>query len=623
MKPFADSQIKDPLQERRIFRQRLNIVVVFIFILFFSVLGRVYYLQIWRYSALLGQSHDFHIRLRSISPERGLIRDRHGNVLAGNVLSYALSVHTLHVQDINQLLDRISRIVALDKEDIDKFLRQYRSSSFRNELIILKETLTEEEIAGIAVDKYHLLGVEVQPRYRRFYPHRHMVSHVLGHIGRLTEEEYADADQSEYQNFDHIGKLGLEGFYENKLRGKSGVEEVGVDAHGNVVKVYRRVPADRGKDISLWLDFDLQKFVWNAMEDKVGAVLVADVATGGILSMVSRPAYDNNQFALGLTQADFSKLLKQPDAPLLNRAASGRYPPGSTIKPFYAIYALENEIVTPEWTIHDKGYFKLPNSNQVFRNWKRKGHGDVALRRAIRVSSDTYFYNLAVLNGYEGVTRSLKSFRFGERGAADVFDEIQLSLPTPEWKIEHHNLPWFPGDTVNMGIGQGYLLASPLQLLTATLILANRGLDVRPYLAHFIGNATASPNADEYAIRLSAKQENWDLVFAGMTDVMHDKKEGTAKYAGLGMSYRMAGKTGTAQVVSLDTVERAEELGLKIKKEWLDHALFLAFAPAEAPKYAIVVVLENGGSGFNAAKLARKVMDYLMEDKKISSLEKE
>ena len=613
---FAGDEIKNPAKEKEIFSRRLVVVLCMIFALLMTVLVRVCYLQIWAYKDLLGQWENFHVRLRSIPPERGLIHDNRGRVLAGNVFSYALYVHPLHVKDIDQLLARLDPIIALDQEQLESFHQRFQSVRRRNELVLLKEILTDQEIAKIAVDKYHLTGVEIQPRYRRFYPHDEVVSHLLGYIGRISPEDQLAIVQEEYRGLDQIGKLGLEKFYETELRGHSGVEEVGVDVHGHVVKVYQQKTAMKGKDLHLWLDLDVQRFAWRVLDGHIGSILVADVNSGGILAMVNRPAYDNNQFVLGLSQEQFKTLTQQPGAPMLNRAVAGRYPPGSTIKPFYAVQALGRDLVTPEFSIYDRGYFRLQGSNLIFRNWKRSGHGKVAMRRALRVSSDTYFYQLALLAGHENMYEWLSEFGFGNRTAEDVYDEIALALPTPEWKIEHHNLPWFPGDTVNMGIGQGYFTATPMQLLTATLILANKGRFVRPQMVRHITGRRPVEQPDKQVIQ--ARSQDWDLVFKGMQDVLHNQHEGTAKLAGEGLTYRMAGKTGTSQVVSLAVIERARERGRAIKKEWLDHALFIAFAPADNPKYAIVVVLENGIAGLNAAKLARRVMDYLILVKKPS-----
>ena len=607
---FAGDEIKNPAKEKQIFSRRLAVVLFTIFALLIAVLARVCYLQIWEYRDLLDQWENFHVRLRSIPPERGLIHDGEGRVLAGNVFSYALYVHPLHVKDIDQLLAKLDPIISLDQEQRDDFHQRFQAVRRRNELVLLKEILTDQEIAKIAVDKYHLTGVEIQPRYRRFYPHGEIASHLLGYIGRISPEDQAAIAQEEYRGLDQIGKLGLEKFYEPELRGNSGVEEVGVDVHGHVVKVYQQQTATKGKDLYLWLDLDLQRFAWQALDGHIGSILVADVTSGGILAMVNRPAYDNNQFTLGLSQEQFETLAQQPGAPLLNRAVAGRYPPGSTIKPFYAVQALSRGLVTPEFSIYDRGYFRLQNSNLIFRNWKRSGHGKVAMRRALRVSSDTYFYQLALLAGRENMYEWLRQFGFGNRTTEDVYDEIALALPTPEWKIEHHNLPWFPGDTVNMGIGQGYFTATPMQLLTATLVLANKGRLVRPRMVRRLTGKQPVERPDEQVVQ--ARPQDWDLVFKGMEDVLHNQQEGTAKRAGEGLTYRMAGKTGTSQVVSLAVIEKAHERGRAIKREWQDHALFIGFAPADQPKYAIVVVLEHGISGLNAAKLARRVMDYLI-----------
>ncbi|MBE8182507.1 MAG: penicillin-binding protein 2 [Candidatus Portiera sp.] len=603
-------EITNQAQENRIFKVRLKIITVLLVFSFALILMRVGYLQIINRAEQVSRSDAYHIRFRAIPPERGLIYDSQGQVLAGNRLSYALYINPLKIdKSIDLLVQDISDLVGLQDESIDDFYKDISRGRRHNKLFLLHKQLTEEEIARIMVNRYRLPGIEIQPQFQRFYPLKEIVSHVIGHTGRITEEDQLIIDEFQYRGLDSIGKLGVEAFYEQSLKGESGTEEVGVNAYGRVVEVYRQQTPTKGNDVKLWLDSDLQEFVWTRLGNRTGAVIVADTKSGGILSMVSKPSYDNNLFVTGISQKEFDVLRLNKKAPLLNRAAAGRYPPGSTIKPFYAITALKNKVVTPGFKIFDKGYFKLPNSDIVFRNWKRRGHGKVNLRRAIRVSSDTYFYTLANLMGYEIMREGLQSFGFGKTAALDVHNELNIALPDSSWKINHYNLPWFPGDTINMGIGQGYLVSSPMQLITGTLILANRGKDVRPRLVKSVGGEDIYPPVSKIAVATS--NSHWDLVHAGMEDVLHSK-EGTAKRAGKGAPYKIAGKTGTSQVVSLRFIEEIRRNKGKVKEEWLDHASFIGFVPASAPKYAIIVVLENGGSGSKAALLAREIMDYLI-----------
>lgn len=615
MAVFLSKEITNQSQENSIFKARLAFITGLLFLGFSLVLIRVGYLQIVIRDEQVLRSDAYHIRFRAIPPERGLIYDAAGQVLAGNRLSYALYINPLKVIDgIDTLVQDIGGLVKLNDESVAEFYNDVNRGRRHNNLFLLHKQLSEEEIARIMVNRHRLLGIEIQPQFQRFYPLNDQVSHVVGHTGRITEDDQLKLDELKYRGLDSVGKLGIEAFYEEALKGDSGTEEVGVNAYGRVVQVYRQQKPIKGQDVQLWLDSDLQEFVWHSLENKTGAVIVADVKTGGILSMVSRPSYDNNLFVAGISQKEFDEMLLDKKAPLLNRAASGRYPPGSTIKPFYAITALQNEVVTPRFKIFDKGYFKLPNSDTVFRNWKRRGHGDVNLRRAIRVSSDTYFYNLANMMGYDTMRKGLINFGFGDEAALDVHNELALPLPDSAWKIKNYNLPWFPGDTINMGIGQGYFVATPMQLLAATLILANKGKEVKPRLVKNIAGKDVYPIADNMVVNASSAQ--WRLVYAGMEDVLHDD-EGTAKRAGKDALYRIAGKTGTSQVVSLRFIEEIIRNKGEVKEEWLDHASYLGFVPANNPKYAIVVVLENGGSGSNAALLARQITDYLIigEDK--------
>lgn len=608
---FSSSEITNQAQENRIFKVRLKFIIAFLSCAFILILTRVVYLQVINHQEQIERSEAYHIRWRAIPPERGLIYDSSGQVLASNRLSYALYVHPLKLQNLEKLMTDLRGLIALDEELISEFNKNMNNSHSLNQLIFLRDFLTEEEIARLMVSRFKLHGIEIQPKFQRFYPQGNLTSHVVGHIGRISEndETRIDAIQADYRGLDFIGKLGIEKFYEPILKGKQGLEEVGVNAYGREVKVYREEKPIKGQDLVLWIDSDIQQFVWETMGKDKGAVIVVDTNTGGILSMVSKPSYNNNLFVEGISRHEFDKMRNDNRAPLLNRAVAGRYPPGSTIKPFYSIIALSNNVVTPSFTIHDPGYFKLPNSSIVFRNWKKGGHGKVNLRRAIRVSSDTYFYNLANEMGYKIMRDGLQRFGFGHRTSLDVYGEYAAPLPDSDWKIKKHDLPWFPGDTVNMGIGQGYFLASPLQLVAATLILANRGLDIQPRLVKTINEEEVYPAENKLVVNSS--DAHWDLVFEGMKDVLHDK-EGTARRAGREAAYPIAGKTGTSQVISLKIIEDAQREGLPIKDEWKDHALYLGFVPADEPKYAIVMVLENGGSGSRAAVLSRIITDYLI-----------
>ena len=607
---FSSQAIKDQKQENAIFKGRLMVIILLVFIFFVTVMIRVYYLQTVKYHDFLDIAASNHIRLRSIAPERGLIYDSQGRLLASNIQSYALYVHPLKTEDVEELLRTFSSLIYLEPERLKDFKQTYSIMSRRSELVLLKEELTEEEIARLMVNKHRLAGMEIQPRYQRFYPYGELVSHLVGYTGRISPDEKESINKNDYLGFDEIGKIGAEKFFEQKLRGIAGLEEVGVNAYGDVVRTYVLERPHKGRDISLWLDVDLQKFVWETLGEDKGAIVVLDARGGGILAMASKPSYDNNQFVKGISEQEFSLLRNQKDAPLFNRATNGLYPPGSTVKPFYAIIALGNRVVTPSYTIFDKGWFRLQGSKQVFRNWKRSGHGQVDLLRALRVSSDTYFYNLAVLMGHDMMISGLEKFGFGRRSGLDIYGETSTPLPTNEWKIRKHHLPWFLGDTVNMGIGQGFFLATPLQLATATLVLANKGKDVRPRLVRLIDEA---PYHTQVTLpqKIYAEDAHWDLVFQGLEEVLHHK-EGTANRAGRDASYLIAGKTGTSQVVSLEKVQELKAQGREIKKEWQDHALFLGYAPSKEPRYIISLLLENGGSGSKAAVMARTIFDYLL-----------
>ena len=616
---FSSTQITNPVQENRIFRGRLQFIKIVLFCLFAGIALRVVYLQVINYEEQLQRAKDYHVKINPVTPERGLIYDANGEVLAGNHPIYSLFVDITKTDDREALLQEIGQIINLTDEHISTFHEELKRRRFHDNLIPLRGELTEKEIPRLMVNRHKLGGMEIRPNLRRFYPAGEPFSHILGYTGRISEQDLKEIDEADYYGLDVIGKLGLEKFYEEIMRGQVGYEQVGINAYGRVVESYKVKNPHKGQDLVLWLDNKLQQVIWDLMGDVKGAVVVLDAKSGGIMAMVSKPAYDNNLFVGGISHANFNKLRFDTSSPLLDRATLGRYPPGSTIKPFYAIIALNNKIVTPRDRIYDLGYWQIPGGKQIFRNWKREGHGSVNLRRAIRVSSDTYFYNLAHRMGNVLMVEGLQKFGFGGRTALDSYTEFSDPLPNNKWKIENHGNVWYPGDTINMGIGQGYFTASPIQLATATMTYANKGRYKSPrFLKHINGQDIYAKNEalDAQAGRqehlaIEASEAHWGLITEAMQEVL-THAEGTAKWAGKGLSYTMAGKTGTSQVISLRIVEAAESRGEKIRDEWKDHGSFLGFVPVEDPRYVFALVLENAGGGLAAALMARKITDYLM-----------
>jgi penicillin-binding protein 2 len=487
-----------------------------------------------------------------------------------------------------------------------------RKQSFQS--IPVRFNLSDEEVARFAVNRHRFPGVEITARLGRHYPLNDNAVHALGYVGRINEEELRAVDPHNYNGTSHIGKLGIEKFYENELHGKVGYQHVEINAQGRVLRVLSEQPPVRGTDLILTLDANLQRAAEQALGNSTGAVIAMDPNTGETLALASMPVYDPNLFVNGISSLAYKNLRNDPDRPLFNRALTGQYPPGSTIKPLIALAGLNYGVTWAEKTITANGYYKLPNDNRRYRDWKRGGHGEVDLAKSITQSCDVYFYDLSYKLGIDRMHDFLTLFGLGKRNGLDSTGESSGLIPSREWKKRSRGQPWFPGETIITGIGQGYMLTTPLQLATATSTLATRGKRTVPRLLR----AKKNPGFEHFepypTLQLDPVQieqnEFWDQVVSPMIDVAH-KINGTAYKIGRDAKYRIAGKTGTAQVFGLKQNERydADTLDRKLH----DHALFIAFAPAEDPKISVAVVVENGGSGGKvAAPVARKVMDYYL-----------
>ncbi|MCK2183458.1 penicillin-binding protein 2 [Halomonas getboli] len=608
MRPPRDT-LKNPQQELRIFRLRALLAVVVVLVLSGLLAGRLFYLQIVQHEVYSTRSEKNRVRVEPLPPTRGLIYDRNGELLAENRPTYNLTIVRERVDDLDRTLSLLVDLLDLPEDRVEAFRERSRQRQRPYQPALLMSDLSEQQIARLAVNRHRLPGVEVEAQLLRYYPDAKIMSHVLGYVGRINTEELQRVDSGNYAGTHFIGKTGVERFYEDTLHGQAGLRKVETNARGRVLRELGRTEPVPGENLTLTLDTGLQRLAVKLLDGRRGSIVAIAPKTGEILAMASVPGFDTNQFVTGIDVDSYRALQQDHDLPLFNRAIRGSYPAGSTIKPFMAITGLRDGEITPDDVIYDPGYYQLPNDSRRYHNWLRWGHGRVNLERALEVSNNTYFYSLAHKLGIDRIHASLSQFGFGHRVAADVYGQGAGLLPSREWKRARFDQPWYPGETLSVGIGQGYLQITPLQLAAATATLANRGHWVKPRLVHEIGDEPVPTDLPDTLPDVELEHpEWWKDVIAGMEDVLSGN-EGTARRAGAGLEYRMAGKSGTAQVFSLGQDERynADE----IKERLRDHALFTAFAPVEDPQIAVSVIIENAGGGsHNAAGPARAMTDY-------------
>ncbi len=610
--------LKDTFVEKRIVVSRALVAALVVAGLLLVVGGRYFTLQIVDHETYRTQSDRNRVQLQPVPPKRGLIFDRNGTLLAENRPSYSLNIIVERVEDLDATLALLGQLVDIDQEHLDKFerLRQRRRPYAA---VPLKLQLSEEEIAVIAVNRYRLPGVRVDAQLARHYPQKHLFSHVLGYVGRISEREQGVIDSVNYSGTNEIGKIGLEKYYEEELHGQVGYQNVETNARGRVLRVLERTDPEPGEDLVLHIDTHVQKIAHEALGEERGAVVAIDTRTGGVVAMVSTPSFDANLFVGGISSRDYSALRDSPDLPLFNRTLQGQYPPGSTVKPVFGLAGLHHGTITPQTTIDDPGWYQLPNDDRLYRDWTwkkwRDGHGDaVDLEQAIVESCDTYFWDLAYQLGIDRMHDFGERFSFGQRTGIDNTNERSGLMPSRQWKRDQKQLPWFPGETLNVGIGQGYMLATPLQLATATAVIANRGERFSPRLLKQMGNRRiAVPRRQSVKVA----DKHWDLVIDAMRDVIHSR-HGTAQSIGRDTDYLMAGKTGTAQVIG---IAQGEEYDAdEIAKRKRDHALFIGFAPLEKPRIAVAAIIENGEKSSRAAAVVRKVFDaYLLDQNMLNA----
>ncbi len=610
------TELRNHRRELYYFRWRLGIAAAGAALLFTLLVARFFFLQVAQHDHFHTLAENNRISIVPVVPNRGLILDRNGIVLAHNYSAYTLEITPSKIKDLEATINGLAALVDIQPRDRKRF-RKLLEESRNFESLPIRARLNDIEVARFTANRFRFPGVEIKARLFRHYPKGELASHAIGHIGRINEADLnrleASEDMANYRGSDHIGKLGIEQSYEKQLHGVTGFEQVETDAGGRAIRTLSRRSPVSGNDLTLTVDSRLQEIAEQAFAQYRGALVAIEPKSGEVLAFVSKPGFDPNLFIDGIDPVNWDALNNSLDKPLNNRALRGQYPPGSTFKPFMALAGLELGKRTPSYTISDPGFFTLPGNAHRYRDWKAGGHGSVDLHKSIVISCDTYYYGLGVDLGIDNITNFIGQFGFGRKTGIDIEGETTGLLPSREWKMKRYKQKWYTGDTVSASIGQGYNLATPLQLAFATAVLANNGIVIRPHLVRSIHDAgtnqvRTTPAAKPVAT-LPFKPENLELVKKAMIAVT--QPGGTATRVGVGAPYLTAGKTGTAQVVAMKQGEKYVES--RVAERNRDHALFIAYAPADDPKIAMAILVENGGHGGSVAgPIARLVLDYYL-----------
>ncbi|WP_305464739.1 penicillin-binding protein 2 [Photobacterium leiognathi] len=624
------TQIRDHRAESALFFRRALVSFIGIIVLVSVLLFNLFNIQVEQHQDYKTRSNDNRIKIVPVSPNRGLIYDRNGILLAENRPIYNLEVTIEKVPDMEQTYAALKSVLGLTDEDIERFKKERRRTR-RFKSVPILEGLNEQQVALFAVNQHRFPGVEVKAYLKRYYPYGDSLTHVLGYVAKINDRDLKKLDQdgklSNYKATRDIGKLGIERYYEDLLHGTSGYQEVEVNSRGRIIRTLKYVPPIPGKDIKLNIDLGLQLYVKELLTErkldpetgeeiikhKRGSVVVLDPKDDAILAMVSSPSYDPNLFVRGISGKNYRELLNNPDRPLVNRVTLGIYPPASTVKPMIAVAALTEGVVTPKTTRNDPGWWKIPNStSRKFRDWLRWGHGPVNIYKAIEESVDTYFYQVAYDMGIDRLSTWMNRFGYGEYTGIDIHEESKANMPTRDWKQARHKRPWYQGDTIPVGIGQGYWTATPLQIAKATSVLVNNGIVHRPHLLKDIVDEEVEKPAEfkDFPPISEVSPETWEIAREGMHRVLYGTR-GTARKAFYNTPYEAGGKSGSAQVFGLAENQKynADELEERLR----DHALFTAFAPFDKPEVVVSMVLENAGGGSsNGGPIARKIFDHML-----------
>jgi len=604
------NQMQDWARETRITHGRVTVLAAVMVLVMMGLLYRYFSLQVIQNEEFRAQSDRNRIAVRTVAPTRGIIVDRSGNLLAVNQPSFTLAITPERAENLDSVLTTLSDLLGLTETDIELFT-QARKRRRPLSLVPLKYRLTDEELAVIAVNKHVLSGVSVLSELTRHYPEGDLLGHALGYVGRIGIDDVDESEKEAYRGISHIGKVGLEAYYEDVLKGGLGLSRIETNARGVELDVIDRIEPVPGAELTLHLDIELQRVAAAAMGDMRGAVVALDPRTGGVLSAVSNPRYDPNKFVNGISFSDYAELRDSRDAPLLNRVIQGQYPPASTIKPMLGLAGLNRDLITIDTAIPDPGYYQLPGDPRRYRDWilrvRGTGHAqEMNLRDSIAQSCDVYFYELANRFGIDALAESLEEFGIGSLTGVDLPSEKRGILPSSEWKRRVIGSSWYGGETLIVGIGQGYMLATPLQLAVATTVLATRGTAFKPTFVAAVDGRSVEP---EPLLNVSAETAYWDEVFAGMVDTVSSVR-GTAFGMRSGLTYSVAGKTGTAQVVGIAQDATYDEEALSEYQR--NHGWFIAFAPVENPEIVLAVLTENSGGGSSAYPVARAMLDYWM-----------
>ncbi|AUL72289.1 penicillin-binding protein 2 [Pseudoalteromonas sp. 13-15] len=604
--------IRDHSAEANLFARRAFVGFVFVLGLVAVLITNLYNIQVKDHQDYQTRSNDNRIKVIPIAPNRGLIYDRNGVLLAENKPVYNLEVIPEEVDNLEKSLEQVSQLITITEQEKQDFLKDIKNTRrFKSQ--VLKARLDEADVATFSVNQHKFPGFSIEARLARYYPFGDTLTHALGYVAKLNRKELNKLEQegqaTNYRATHDIGKLGIEKYYEQLLHGQVGSQRVEVNNRGRVIRTLSMLPPQPGSDLVLTLDIGLQQIAQHALKDMRGAVVVMDAKDGGILALYSNPSYDPNLFVHGISSKNYKALLN-PDRPLINRATQGRYAPASTIKPHMAILALEENMVTEGTTMWDPGFFEIRNVEHKWRDWKRWGHGHVDVYKAIEESCDTYFYDTAYRLGITKISNFMAHFGFGDLSGIDIHEETTAILPSKEWKENRFKESWWPGDTISVGIGQGYWTATPIQIANATNILVNKGVNHPPHLAQVAkkeDDVTQINNEEKPPVVLN-NPDNWRIAI----DAMHNtvtKVTGTAHKAFKGVNYDPAGKTGTAQVVSIAQGEKYDAESLKERQR--DNAIYVGFAPYNNPQIVVSIVVENNGGGSTVgAPIARQLMDY-------------
>ena len=602
-------ELKDHFRETRLTNDRLIFAAIIAGILFVIVMVRLAVLQVFEYEHFDSLSNRNRVDIAPLPPQRGLIYDRNGVILAENIPTFSLELIPEKVSDLDDTLNELAVIFAMTADEVLEIKQRVNQQRGFHQIIV-KQRLTEQEVAKFSVNRHHFIGVDIVGRLIRHYPQGALFAHTVGYVGRINVREQQRIDARNYKGTLHIGKTGVEKFYEDLLHGQVGYQKVETNVQGRIIRELHSVAPVSGNDLYLHLDINLQRIAAEALGTFNGAIVALDPKTGGVLAMVSKPDFDPNEFVSGISIKKYAVLRDSIDRPLFDRALRGHYPPGSTLKPFVALAGLETGVVTEHSKTFCPGWYTLPGKDHRYRCWKKHGHGKVDLLKAVSQSCDVYFYDLANTLGIDRIHSFLDLFGFGHRTGIDIPSESRGLSPSAQWKHNTRNLAWYPGETLISGIGQGFNQTTPIQLAHATATLAMRGVNITPQVVRAIKHAGQSElqliaSKTKEALPMQSSR-NWEKVINAMVEVIHGKR-GTARHVGKDMPFKIAGKTGTAQVFGIKQDEEYD--ADTIDKRLHDHALFIAFVPADDPEFVVAVVVENGGGGSKtAAPIARKMI---------------